>query len=84
MSCTVNTESTTVRVNGRFIIPRMGRRVLLFLLTLHIVDFVIIAAAVVVIIIIIVIVVFVTSKKKKIGVSYLEFYLSLLYNELTY
>jgi hypothetical protein len=48
-------------VNGRFIIPRIGRKVLL-LLVLHVVDFVIVAAAVVIIIIII-FDVFVTNQK---------------------
>lgn len=75
MPYTINTKSTTFRVNGMFLIPRMGRKVLLLLLILHVV-FVIVTAAVVIIIVIFD--VFVTSQK----MSYLEFYLSLLYNEL--
>ena len=56
--CNINTKSTTIRVNGRFIIPRMGKKVLFLLLILHVVFFV--AAAV---IIIVIFDVFVTSQK---------------------
>jgi len=59
MPCKINTKSTTIRVNGRFIIPRMGKKVLL--LILHVVVFFVTAAAVVIIVIIFD--VFVTSQK---------------------
>jgi hypothetical protein len=52
---------SSIRVNGRFIIPRMGRKVLL--LILHVLVFVIVTAAVV--IIIVVFDVFVASQKMR-------------------
>jgi len=59
MPCKINTKSTTIRMTGRFIIPRMGKKVLLLLLILHDVFFIVAAGVV----IIIIFDVFVTSQK---------------------